>query len=754
MPPTAPLPSFGPHARVSRLHDAPTLLVDGEPLAPMWYTAAAYDNPAYLHALGEAGITVFFVDHQLPWREPQALATLTARAELVLREVPQAWLVLRTGLYPPESWFDANPSEVIQFADGTPMETWFGKGTRCQCLASRRWRAEQTRELGTFLDWLPAQPFARRVIGFFLNAGGTGEWYIPGQLVQGERTLDYSPAFRTQFTDSLREQYGSDARLQQAWNRPEATLEHPTIPTVADQAVMEVERALFAHYHGHDELAPAPAEGAAIGAFCNPDTHRHVADFYRALNHGCADTIIHFSRYLRERTGGTKVIGAFYGSFGQHLGGSSSGVTRILDSGTVDFLSSPGDYVNRQPGGVVAQREMQDAFRLRNRIFVVEEDTRTLATGWSHDWGVSTLASTLEVMKRDFGRNLSEDLSAWWFDMAYGVEAHHWYDYPKVLELIRRQQAVAQAFYRGPRAPRPEIALVYDQNSMHYTSTWTLTDIGHRMRSWELHRSGAPVAYHYLEDLARAAFPEYKLYVFMNAFVLEPRQRETIRRCLARRHCTALWLYAPGLIQPDDTPRLSEDNVRDLTGIRTGRLPGPALPYCRVTPEGERVLVDVRADRDYGWFADRVSAGTCESWLQPQGAAQFTLLCPYLFGDDPAAQVLMRFVADQRPALVMTETASQRTLVAYFKAVGADLLRAVARLAGCHIYSDSDDILYASPHFLTLHASSSGEKVLRLPVACDPYEIYERRAYGTAVRELRCRLRFGETRTFHLHGGI
>ncbi len=745
---------FGPAARVTRFHDAPTLLVDGEPLPPMWYTAAAYDEPRHLRALGEAGIRVFFVEHQLAWRDPDAPAALVARAELILREVPQAWLVLRTGLYPPESWFDANPSELIQFEDGTPMETWFGKGTRCQCLASRRWREDQTRALGLFLDWLPAQAFAQRVIGFFLNAGGTGEWYIPGQIVQGERTIDHSSAFRTQFSDSLREQYGSDAHLRLAWNRPGATLGQPVIPTVADQAVLEVDRAIFAHYHGHDALPPAPPEGAAVGAFCNPDTHRHVADFYRALNHGCADSIIHFARYLRERTGDTKVIGAFYGSFGQHTGGTSSGVTRILDSGSIDFLASPGDYVNRKPGGVVAQREMQDAFRLRNCIFVVEEDTRTLATGWSHDWGVPTLATTLEVIKRDFGRNLSEDLSAWWFDMAYGANAHHWYDYPKVLELIRRQQAVAQAFYGGPRSPRPEIALVYDQDSMHYTSTWTLTDIGHRLRTWEIHRIGAPVAYHYLDDLALDNLPEYKLYVFMNAFVLDERQREWIRRCLARRSCTALWLYAPGLIHPDRAPRLSEDNLTRLTGIRTGRLPGPALPYCRVTAEGARLLTDVRQDRDYGWFADRESTGTIESWLQPQGMAQFTLLCPYLFGDDPAAHVLMRFAADGRPALVMTETGAQRTLVAYFKAASADLLRAVARLAGCHIYSDSDDILYASPHFVTLHASSSGEKVIRFPGPCDPFEIYEQAFYGRATAEIRVRLRMGETRTFHLHGSV
>ena len=84
----------------------------------------------------------------------------------------------------------------------------------------------------------------------------------------------------------------------------------------------------------------------------------------------------------------------------------------------------------------------------------------------------------------------------------------------------------------------------------------------------------------------------------------------------------------------------------------------------------------------------------------------------------------------------------------------ADLLRAIARGAGCFVYHDGDDVLYAGKDFVTLHASSPGEKCLRFPAPCEPFEIYELRSYGSAVKDIRFAMRKGDTRTFHLRGRI
>jgi hypothetical protein len=105
--------------------------------------------------------------------------------------------------------------------------------------------------------------------------------------------------------------------------------------------------------------------------------------------------------------------------------------------------------------------------------------------------------------------------------------------------------------------------------------------------------------------------------------------------------------------------------------------------------------------------------------------------------------------------MVLTERPDVgRTVVAYFKALHASLYRSIARLAGCHIYGTGDDVLYVGRRFITLHAGSSGEKLIRLPEPADPFEIYERQSYGRGIRELRFQLRMGETRTFHLNGVV
>ena len=78
------------------------------------------------------------------------------------------------------------------------------------------------------------------------------------------------------------------------------------------------------------------------------------------------------------------LVGAFYGSLGcteYFECSTATGTLTILDCGTVDFLAAPGVYNNREPGGVVAQREMQDSFRLRNMIYICEDDSRTHRCG-------------------------------------------------------------------------------------------------------------------------------------------------------------------------------------------------------------------------------------------------------------------------------------------------------------------------------------------------------------------------------------
>lgn len=754
-----PKKPFGPRAEVRPLNGSPAIFVDGKPIPPMTYMGYP-TSPGYVRALGESGIQIFFVWCDLEWYKRGSFEDLRKRANFILKNAPDAYLMMRTRLHPPLKWLKDNPNELVRYENGETFKP-VGSATHKEyeeigfySMSSEKWRRDGGRAMLEFLDQLENAEFCRRVIGFFLCAGGTSEWYYPGPTVLGDHYSGNSPAFRQTFGKLLREIYPGEKELREAWNDPTATFDNPKIPNVDDRLFSRVDGMVMSAYLKDSRNIIAPENPSNLGAFLNPDTHQYVADFYRAWNYGSADSVIYFADLIKKRTANTKLVGAFFGSWGCshfHEQGRVSGVRRLLESGVVDFQSNPGTYENRIPGGVATQRSMNDSFKLRNCIYIIEDDTRThLADELNRNFTATfTLEHSINKMKRDFGRNLSEDRHSWWFDQASG---RGWYDHPELLALIKRQQEIAHKFYRLDRRISAEIAILFDEETSWYISHYTLIDLCHVWRDLEAHRIGAPVSFHLHDDFALDNMPEYKLYIFLEGFVFPDRARKVITQKLKKDNKTILWIYAPGVINHDRKPRFSLHHIRDLTGMKVGMEKGPVWPACKIVSDGGGMLKSVPTDREYGYL-DRDMFGDVAA-VQPPGPARNTLLYPFFYGDDPAAKVLARFTANNRPALIARDFGNWRSIHACFKAVRSDILRAIAGYAGCHVYIETDDIFYASKHFITLHASIDGDKKIRLPKPSHPFEIYERKSYGQGTKEIRFHLKRGETKTFYLAGKI
>lgn len=60
------------------------------------------------------------------------------------------------------------------------------------------------------------------------------------------------------------------------------------------------------------------------------------------------------------------------------------------------------------------------------------------------------------------------------------------------------------------------------------------------------------------------------------------------------------------------------------------------------------------------------------------------------------------------------------------KYLSADVIREIARFAGCHIFCESDDVLYVNSNYITFHAASSGEKTITLPARGGAFRRYMR----------------------------
>lgn len=772
----SPMLTNASQACVRNHRGAPAVFVDGQPSPPMsmlvmedWNPKKDSEQFAYYRKLGAAGFRVFYVPCATIWRCPATAANggvdgahaAIGKIQRLLAAVPDARIMLRLNVSPPKEWVEAHPEEMVTYDDGSHRRvicnTISDKPlSGMLSLCSGKWRERGAEALEEFFGVLDRSPVKDRVIGTFLCAGGTSEWYYPIGLVTPEgRYGDFSTPFRREYERSLRSKYGSEDALRRAWGRPDATFAHPPVPTPDEQDFVfgsdsRIRNGLHNWECEDRQIGKTKDTGASanasFGVFLNLDGYAHVKDFYDAWHEGTAETIIHFARRLKDLSP-HRLVGAFYGSCGctgYYAMGTATGTRRILDSGSVDFLAAPGVYNNREPGGVVAQREMQDSFRIRNRIFVCEDDSRThLCRPWMQRdaMGLYDVEASLQTLKRDFCRNLCEGLNGWWFDMGNG-----WYDDPDILALLRRQQEIAAESYESDRTKRNEIALVYDTDSMHLVSDDMVKLAVDYYRTSDLNRIGAPVDYYFHEDLASEAMPDYKLYVMINQYALTDAEREAVYAKARRNAATVLWLYAPGFADLSAERKLSDEHVSKTVGMTVRCVARTAFPHFRVDPSAHPALADVSPSRRFGVIDADLHSNI---WLD-RSLVQPAYVNPYFFIDDPCARVLGRFCSDGKAALAFVERDGVKSVYAATPVVQAELLRAVARLAGCHVYADGDDVLYANEHFVAIHAARDGVRRIRFARKCSPYEMYERRSYGNNVEAIDVKLRLGETRLWRI----
>lgn len=771
-------------AKVENYNGAPALLIDGKVYPPMFATIRTVDGDVsradedYYRHLGESGIKIFFLICDTEWLKPGAFQLFKEEAELLLRAVPDAYIVMRLGMHAPPAWCKENPDETLTYSDGKKKSvSLFTESFRAEytdgfySFASKKWRADAAEALKDTHKRVSECDFADRVIGYFFAAGGTSEWYYPTPMCYTEKTNfcdsggfrtiynglnfpdvygDLSPAFRRSFTEYLTEKYKTDEALQQAWKQNDVTLDNPKIPDhAARYHIYEADYdALHAEVLSNAPDPVAPSNENCIGQFLNIEQRRDVFDFFRALHLATAEAVVHFGKVVKSLDP-NKVTGAFYGSAGsvRFYDFAQIGSTdHILKSGVIDFLASPSVYENRGPGGIAGQRQNFDSYRLKNAIFVVEDDVRTHMEKriWRSFYDLYTLEDSLGVMKRDFGRNLSQNLYSWWFDQILGGKR---YKVPEMYPVLKKMQELAHEAFSKDRTTASEIALIYDEESYHVISDLANQELIEYFRYYEVDKVGAPIDRYLHNDMSYDEMPDYKLYIFVNTLYLSDEERELIKRKLRKNGATALFLYGSGVINPDRSPMLCADHITDLTGIKVELTDGIYFAKYRITGENE-LTCELPDDEIYGDYKHTMVYNSSSYFGKRRELTP--VLFPLLAANDPDAEVLGVFLDSEKDAIVRKAQDGFTSIYAGTKNLTFDVVRAIARGAGCHIYSDSGDVLYTSRSFITHHASRGGEKVICLPRSARVTEVYEDACYGENVKEIRFRSRKGETKTFRI----
>lgn len=216
-------------AAIEMYNGHPTVMIDGKPFPPMAMTTCI-EKPDYLRNLGESGIRIFFLMANTDWlcpekqwvdaqgvshSEPGGFERFRVDAEKLLKCVPDAYIIVRIGMHPPTDWIEQHPDDIMRYSDGATIPAVIRSEVHSQVvpgmysLCSDAWRKDGQTALEAFCDAADKLPFADRIVGYFLAAGGTSEWYYVTGLIDFARgrTADHSLAFQAEFGRYLLEKY-------------------------------------------------------------------------------------------------------------------------------------------------------------------------------------------------------------------------------------------------------------------------------------------------------------------------------------------------------------------------------------------------------------------------------------------------------------------------------------------------------------------------------------------------------------------
>lgn len=721
-------------------HGSPALFMDDEPVFPAIYMverpALAEDGRAVVDpdaaVLAEAGFYLLMMDAPVRFDDAYDAATGTFPAARyaplaeVLRAyaatLPEARWILRVMVEPrgaDSAWIKQHPDELEVLepaAKGIYPTPSFG---------SRVWLDDASAFLRGLIGYLRDEGLDERIAGYLIAGGDSAEWVKVGPME--DWAGDYGPASQRAFGEWLRQKYGDVAALQAAWDEPDVSFD--------------------------DDLVPTPEEQSATDLFLfkDPTRRRKAIDYFQYVAHQVAHNINALCRVAKEATEGERLAGAFYGYlleivwnngfFGQRLEDADvahtaaarsghAGLAQVLASPDVDFLSSPYSYGFRGIGGEGGFMAPVASVRRAGKLWISEEDTRTHLSRPDAFYGQTANAQeTGAILKRQMANILTHSAGGWWVKWSAGS----WAD-PQVVEVFRRSLTLGQHHVDLPqRASVAEVAVVVDAENWFYRSTRNNFDIPNwRNRHWGIARMGAPVDYVLLSDLLAGRAKDYKFYYMWNVFFLTADQRQTLKALLRRDGITTLWIYAPGFVSDEG---LAVEQCEDVTGIG-----------LRLTERqwGAHILISNFEHPITHALPTSTFWGT-EMRLGPL----FTV-------DDPEAVTLGTVVINQgrcEPGFVIRQGdgANGPWTSAYSAAPGPPpgVLRELARHAGVHIYSDSEDVLYADAHYVALHTVRSEQKTIHLPRRADAWEVYGGRQVARASATICDRMAAGSTHLYY-----
>ncbi len=688
--------------------------VDGKVIPGMSYHTGKFDIKNFSEMV-EAGIKIFLCYCRTLPKNKEEKANFEewdAWMEKLGHLTDDIWFIPRIGLYPPRWWAEMHPEELVRFADSSITDRQADQEYSIlsqPSMASRRWREDTAGWLTEIVRHIEESFYGDRVLGYMLSCGGTEEWVYFG--AQQGRVPDYSRPALDAFRLWLLDKYGSEKKLSEAWHSTSLTLKKVEIPPLSDRR------------RCHPSMVR------------NPKIDMPSIDYDLFLSHLCAETLLYFCHVVKKTTGGRRLTGGFSdyllwqtGWINPVVNNAHLALRELIDSPDIDFITGITSYDNREPGGPGSFMLPVESLQAGGKLSFNEVDVRThlIANVSRLDkydvppqellnlWPLKKAEESVSVYRREFAHHIIHGAAWWNFDMQGG-----WYSCPEILQDFAVQSGIARKATGWDMSSTSEVAGIVSGESPAYQMFSRMQDAMRYLEWTELqcdrataniYRAGVPIDWWLSDDLGREELKRYRVLYFYNPFYLSDLEKKQIEK-LKSENRTLVFVGLPGLV----TDRgLEIKSAIELTGIN-----------LKLSKNRQPLLIDII---NY----DDPATAECEVYNRLGTGA---LVSPCMEIDDAKSRVLGTWHQTGRPAMAVREFKNWRSIYSPAPVNHADIFRAIARSAGCHIWVDSSRVIFANRSLLAVHIDPSSDPVMvNLPCPMKVTEVFSDRLISPKCR--------------------
>jgi len=696
--PIIPVPEDAPQVIVR--DGVPTLVRNHRVYPPIMFFGSAADERRAANVLDEvrmaadAGVHLhsYLVDLEVDLDSVDDAVGFAAY--MLARSVetdPESQVVFRIAFVAPRNWTDRFPNGRYRHEDGTVAEP-----SVCD---DQFWNV--AREcLDRFVRKMRLLPQRDQILGLHLERG---EWFLAEGI-----GYDDSKAAQTKFRDWARTRYSNDeVTLRASWFDGTCRFDNLQVP----------------------DYQPQGTEGERF--IRSSRKQRRYVDYHLFLSDMTVQRIGDLAYAAKAASEGYFLVGASYGYTFEwsHPASGHLSLGKLLRTPEIDFVAGPPSYRTREPGGSAPFPGPVDSFALNGKLYISEEDFKTsLSSGHEPDDfnpALKTPQALESVHWRGVGAGLAHGSGVAWMDL-WG---NGWL---KTNSVWERADHVRQTLTLRMGSPLsdPDVAIFIDERALAYlVDDHAFKLLVQNVRESVL-RAGVSAAFYLLSDLAhREKFPESKLYLFVNAWDIRPDLRAAIKSRLQRDNKVLFWLYSAGLF---DAGRDSLERVREVTGIAL-------KPQPYYSKSGTTILN--RRHPLTEAFPDRSVVGGAK-------------LEPSYFAIPEGATVLGEYTQTGLPSFVIREF-NEGPADTHWKSVflgeplvNPALIRALAQMAGAHVWNFQEDVVHVRPPFCTVHCGKAGPRAIALPDKWSAYNLQTGEWAGVDSRSVRFHATDGSTHSF------